>query len=465
MTMSLPHVLAQKGKVYDIRNYGAVADSFTVNTRFIQQAIDEASKNGGRVLVPQGTFVTGTLILKSGVELHLEKGALLLGSSSLDDYPPQQITRDFYGKEWKNKALIFAQKQSNISITGLGTIDGRGHFFWPSTDQKPDRYFNRPYVLFLVECKQVTVKDIRLRNSAYWMQHYMACSRLRIEGIHVYNHANQNNDGLDVDGCEDVLIRDVEIDSDDDALCFKSLSPSPCKHIRVRRVTLSSHCNAFKLGTESTGGFLNFNVRKVEIKPSRDTIPHFGSRNGDGGIALQIVDGGIMRDIRLHDFNIKGPRSPLSVRLGNRARPYSASQPSPQQGSIEQIRLKRIKAVSYDSLGSYIMATEQGRINDIEINHFEQEIRPGSAAVECIEEEKSTAYPEGKMHGSLPAFGLYVHKVDQLSLRNCRFSTTGKVMEQRKPIVYFQTSFRSIKKLYGQGKLLDAKLWPACKGR
>jgi hypothetical protein len=455
---------AHGAKVFNILKYGAVSDSISLNTRSIQQAIDDAAGQRGQVLVPKGVYVTGTLVLKSGVELHLEEGAVLLGSTKLEDYPAQQIDRVFYGKEWKNKALIFAQKQKDISITGKGTIDGRGHFFWPLTDQKPDRYYNRPYGLLLVECTNVLVQEVRLRNSAYWMQHYMACERLRIEGIQVYNHANQNNDGLDVDGCQNVLIRNVVIDSDDDALCFKSLSPTPCRNIRVRNVVLSSHCNAFKLGTESTGGFEQFRAHNVRIQPSVDTVPHFGSRYGDGGIALQIVDGGIMRDIQLKGFDIVGPRSPLSIRLGHRARPYRSGGEPPQQGSMEGIRIRKVKAQSFDSIGSYLIATGDGRIKKVRIVDFEQRVLAGRPTSACVQDERAQAYPEGKMYGVLPAYGLYVHKVEQLSLRRCNLYSAKSEVEQRAPLVYFQSTFRSLKKLKAQGRPFDARQWKACKG-
>lgn len=457
--------ITQARQEYDISRFGAVADSVTLNTKSIQKAIDQAAKKGGRVLVPSGSYLTGTLVLKSGVELHLAEGAVLLGSSRLDDYPVQEIKREFYGKVWKNKALIFAHRQRNISITGKGMIDGRGHFFWPKTDQKPDRYFNRPYGLLIVECTNVKVKGVQLRNSAYWMQHYMACDQLRIEDIYVYNHANQNNDGLDIDGCSRVRIARVTIDSDDDALCFKSLSLTPCSKVRVKNVTLSSHCNAFKLGTESVGGFIDFKVKNVRITPSADTVPHFGNRYGDGGIALQIVDGGSMRNICLRNFEINGPRSPLSIRLGNRARPYSPEKPGAPQGSISKIRIDRVKALSYDSIGSYIMATEQGRIQDVKISRLEQRIQTGSTESVCLEDEKSTAYPEGKMHGVLPVYGLYLHKTERVTLRDCRFTSSGAGIELRKPVVFVQSSFRSIKALRAQGQRIDPKLLLPCRGQ
>lgn len=365
----------------------------------------------------------------------------------------------------ENKALIFAHRQRNISITGKGTVDGRGHFFWPNTDRKPDRYFNRPYGLLIVECTNVKVQGIHLRNSAYWMQHYMGCDQLRIEDIQVYNHANQNNDGMDIDGCSRVHIARVKIDSDDDALCFKSLSPRPCSKVRVKNVTLSSHCNAFKLGTESVGGFIDFKAKNVRIIPSADTLPHFGNRYGDGGIALQIVDGGTMQAIRLRRFEIEGPRSPLSIRLGNRSRPYSPEKPEAPQGSISKIRIDQVKALSYDSIGSYIMATEQGRIQDVKISRFEQRIQTGSTESVCLEDEKSTAYPEGKMHGVLPAYGLYLHKAEQVTLRGCRFTSSGAGTELRKPVVFVQSSFRSIKALQAQGQRIDPKLLLPCRGQ
>lgn len=109
----------------------------------------------------------------------------------------------------------------------------------------------------MINCRDVIVKDVTMQNSAMWMQHYLACEGVNISGIKVYNHCNQNNDMIDIDGCRNVIISDCFGDTDDDALTFKSTSPAACENITVTNCVLSSHCNAIKFGTESTVGFRN----------------------------------------------------------------------------------------------------------------------------------------------------------------------------------------------------------------
>jgi polygalacturonase len=118
-------------------------------------------------------------------------------------------------------------------------------------------------------CRNVLVRNINLRNSAMWMQHYLACEDLTVSGIKVFNHANQNNDMIDIDGCRNVIISDCYGDTDDDALTFKSTSPYTCENITVTNCILSSHCNAIKCGTESTGGFKNITISNCVIFAGR----------------------------------------------------------------------------------------------------------------------------------------------------------------------------------------------------
>ena len=202
----------------NITSYGAKADGVTVSTKAIQKAIDESSVNGGRVIVPAGDFVTGTLFLKDNTILVLEKNARLLGSKNLIDYPKTTVGFRFFGDTWVSQSLIIAHGVNNITIEGEGIIDGQGAAFPVTTKAKPDRYRDRPYLFWIADCKNVTVRNIELRSSAMWLQSYIRCEKIRIDGIRVFNHANKNNDLMDIDGCKDVVITNVVGDADDDGL-------------------------------------------------------------------------------------------------------------------------------------------------------------------------------------------------------------------------------------------------------
>ena len=158
------------------------------------------------------------------------------------------------------------------------------------------------------------------------MQHYLACDKVRIDGITVINRNNYNNDALDLDGCHDVTVSNMIADSDDDAITLKSTSPRLCEDIVISNCVVSSHCNAIKLGTETNGGFRNIIIRGIAVKPSSDqSSQYFGYPGGigHGAIVLEIVDGGVMSNIDIGDVTIRGTESPIFIRLADRARPYS----------------------------------------------------------------------------------------------------------------------------------------------
>ena len=190
---------------YNIMDYGARQDTTVLSTQALQQAIDDCSKaGGGRVLVPTGSYKIGSIILKSNVHLYLEHGATIYGSTDLKDYLPVKPDYVSLRTQVKTIQLIYANRVKNVVISGYGTIDGRGRAFKKLTWN--DEGITRPHLLRFVESEDVVIKDITLKNSGCWMQHYLACDRLKIEGIKVFNRNNYNNDALDLDGCQIIAV-------------------------------------------------------------------------------------------------------------------------------------------------------------------------------------------------------------------------------------------------------------------
>ena len=192
-------------KDYNILDYGAVPDGFALNTIAIQKAIDQAhADGGGRVLIPAGRFLSGSIVMKSGVEIHLVKNAVLLGSTRVKDYI--NLNR------WK--ALVLADGQNNIAITGKGTLDGQGRQLALSIDslfyvgqidsteytfpERRPREFLRPQIIEFVKCKNIKVTGVTIKNSASWVQTYELCENIIIDQIKVISDAYWNNDGIDI---------------------------------------------------------------------------------------------------------------------------------------------------------------------------------------------------------------------------------------------------------------------------
>ncbi|MGV8137156.1 MAG: glycoside hydrolase family 28 protein [Mangrovibacterium sp.] len=408
---------------YDIIAFGAVADGKTVCTGAIQSAIDKSSETGDKVIIPAGSFVTGTLFLRNNTTLVLEKNARLLGSSELADYPKTNVNFRFWGDTWTYQSLIIAHNVNNITIEGQGVIDGRGSSFPTKTIKKPDRYRDRPYLLWIAECRDVTVKDIELRNSAMWMQSYIRCEKLRIDGIRVFNHSNKNNDLMDIDGCKDVIITRVTGDSDDDGITFKSTTDRIAENITVSDCIISSHCNALKFGTETTSGFRNVSISNCIIRRSSVTTALTGLPEGICGISLEIVDGGIMENIVLSNIIIDGTHVPLFVRLGNRARRHYDGAPDPPLGSMRNILLTNIVAQASGPVGCSITGIPESKIEGITLSDS-RFVYPGGIKDDLSKrkvEELPELYPESTMFGTLPAYGLYIRHVNNLNLHGISF--------------------------------------------
>lgn len=404
---------------YNIKNFGAVADGKTDNTLFIQQAIDTCSRTGGKVIFPSGTFVTATLYLKSNVTLYLEGGSVLLGNPDINAYPHLDAGIPFYGDQWAKQSLIFCKNAENVSIEGYGTIDGQGASFPITTDKKPDRYKNRPYLLWFAGSKNIHISNVQLRNSAFWMQHYLGCEYVFIDGIRIWNHSNKNNDMMDLDGCRYVTVSNVTGDSDDDGITIKSTSPLVSENITIVNCTLSSHCNALKFGTESTGGFRNVSVSNCIIKPSRQLTTIYGKPAGNSGVSMELVDGGIMENITVNNLVIEGPQVPLFIRLGNRARKFTANAPEPKIGSLKNIRISNIIATGADETGCSFTGLANAKIENIFLDNIYVESKGDPSAENAgAVPEMETAYPEATMFGKLPSYGFFILHAKNVNLSN-----------------------------------------------
>lgn len=420
--MAVAASIALSARTFDITEFGAVSDTTLLSTAAIQRAIDEcAASGGGRVVIPTGDFKTGSIMLRSNVNLYLEEGATLYGSTDIADYTP--VTSDYVSLRTgiPTIQLIYADSVENVLISGRGTIDGRGKAFPKLTWN--DEGITRPHLLRIIRGKGITVSGVTLRNSGCWMQHYLACDRLRIDGITVYNRNNYNNDALDLDGCHDVTVSNMIADSDDDAITLKSTSPRLCEDIVISNCVVSSHCNAIKLGTETNGGFRNIIIRGIAVKPSADqSSQYFGYPGGIGhsAISLEIVDGGTMSNVDISDITIRGTESPIFIRLANRARPYSKDHPVEGIGSISGVVLHDIMIDQAGPTGSSITGLEGHPVRDILLHDITIRHAGGQSDTAAPTDEKVAEYPESTMWGILPAQGFWLNHARDITLRNVK---------------------------------------------
>lgn len=422
-----------------VTDFGAIADGKTLNSAAIQKAIDKVAANGGGTVgFAKGAYLSGSIVLKSNVGLHLGKGAVLLGSTNPLDY--NGLNR------WK--ALILADGQNNIAISGEGTINGQGlqvalnadslyHFGIlkdPNYNVRRKRVseYERPQIIEFVNCKNVSVTGVNIRNSSCWVQTYDLCENLVIDGINVYSDAFWNNDGIDISDCRNVKVINCVVNSADDGICLKSHSPAHCNDsIYIANCTVRSSASAIKFGTASFGGFRNIKIENIKI---HDTFR--------SAIALESVDGGILENIDISDIVAKNTGNALFIRLGHRN----------QDGQVGKLRNIRIRNVMvevpadrpdkdyilkgpalpffHNTIPASITGIPNARVENVLIENV-QITYPGNAnkgyaylplyRLNDIPEQIAE-YPEFSTFGELPAWGLYVRHAKGMTLRNISLS-------------------------------------------
>ena len=393
-------------QVYNILTYKAVADGKTNNTSAIQKAVDDcASHGGGTVWVPPGTYVTGMIKLKSNVNFHLEMGSVLQALADGTKYI----------------SLILIQEVQNVSITGPGTLFGNGKNFLVQ-EAAPDR----PYIIFAKDSKNISIENVHLLHSAAWALRLYGCQVVKINGISIYSHANFNNDGIDIDS-KDVIVSNCIIDTGDDAICLKSDDPKrPTENITISNCIAASNCNAIKMGTSSYGGYKNITISNCVLRAASESPLHHWNADpknyindritGISGIALEIVDGGLMEQVSISNITMTGIQTPIFIRLGSRANPT---------GSLRNVLISNITATSKSRMSSTIAAVPGYYIENVTLRDImiKTEGRGTMDDVNRKVPEDDKGYPENRMFGwSLPAHGLYVRHVKNLRLNNVQFT-------------------------------------------
>lgn len=429
-------------KDFLITDFGARPGMNTLNTEAINKTIRACYNNGGgTVIIPTGVFRSGTIVMMSNVELYLQPGAVLLASTELKDFPVQPQPAYRSQKDpggWR--ALIYANEVSNIAIKGSGTIDGNG------AAQKPDpgsKYGSdmdgRPRNILFISCKNIRIEGIQMLNSGIWNQHYLDCEDVFVDRINVYNHANRNNDGIDIDGCRRFILSNSSFDTDDDAIVLKSTGAAACENIVITNCIVSSFCNAIKAGTESTGGFRNISISNCVVKPSRNKKPPiFGTEKGITGLSLEIVDGGIMDGISISNITIEGTDCPIFVRLGNRARKHTKEAPEPPVGKMKNIVISNVVAYHTGNYGSSITGIKGHYVENLILSNIQLFNTGGLKRGEYIEEvsqvkEDEKGYPQPTVWKELPSSGLFIRHAKNIQVNGIMFSSEQP--DPRTPVI------------------------------
>ena len=388
---------------FDVTSHGARGDGATLNTSSLQAAIDAcAAVGGGTVYFPPGRFVSGTLFLRSHVTLDLEAGAALLGSRNLADYPSTIPKLRSYADIYTERSLLFAEGVENIAIHGRGTIDGQGAAFH-------GEHKVRPFLIRLIGCRDVSIRDVRLRDAAMWVLHLLACDDVAIDGISLRSRVNPNNDGIDVDSCRFVRISNSDISTIDDCIVLKSCINRPCQEIVVTNCVLSTNCSALKLGTESVAGFDNVAFSNCTIYDTHVA-----------GIDVLMVDGGLLERLTVSNIVMRDVTVPIFVRLGDRGRPVFATDPRPGVGRMRDVRISNIDATGASSNGCLVSGIPARSIERLSLESIRISFAGGGTAADASRAvpEIPDAYPVIDRFGVMPAYGFFCRHVDGLTMRD-----------------------------------------------
>ena len=400
-------------------------------TLAIQAAIDSvAQKGGGTVVLAQGDYVSGTLDLRSHVRLKVDKGARLLASIDLRDYPLRIAKRPTVmdSNMGMNQSLIFAEGCTNVALCGQGMIDGRGTKANFPGLEAIGATPGRPFLIRIIDCRQVHIKDLFLKDSPCWMQNYLHCDDLLIEDLRVENQSNFNNDGCDIDGCRRVIVRNCRINSEDDGLCFNGAAEKLTEDVLVENCRIYSTTNAVKLGTDSQSIFRNVLLRNLQLGGPSADMPAINRRRAESGISWEIVDGGRAENIYAKNIHIERADSPLFLRLGDRGR-VRPEEPRPSPGTLRRIVYDQISGADNGSRGSYFMGLSERHIQDVALTDVNLQVGATDKPVpkQADIAEMRDVYPDAHMiPDAVPAYGLWARHTDGLTLRRVRFSIQGQ---------------------------------------
>ncbi len=288
---------------YDVRTYGAVGNGKTVDTKAIQEAIDDChAHGGGTVVFAGGTYLAGTLYLKSNVTLELEVSATLLLNPDIDDYGTDTHYNRYQNETDMDRCFLFAQDAENIGIRGQGRIEGNAAAF----PNKGSIY--RPMMIRFLRCSHVRLEGVKLMDSPAWTCAFLDSSFIWVREVYIENHRQYNGDGLDFDGCSHVYVTGCHMDGTDDNLCLQSSSKDyPCQDIHISDCSFTSICAGIRIGLKSVG-----DIRNVAIA---NCTMHNVWREG---IKVECSEGGTITDIVAQGITMRNVRRPIFVILNNR---------------------------------------------------------------------------------------------------------------------------------------------------
>ena len=422
--------------IYYVKDFGAKGDGKALDHIAINQAIEAATHaGGGQVVLSPGTYLCGSIRLKSNVDLHLMAGAKILAapgemkvydeSESFGGFPEYQDG----GHTYFHNSLIWAEGQQNISITGRGLIDGEGltkHDTENAGNVQGGSIGTGDKSIALKLCRNVTIRDITIYRGGHFSIIATGCDIGTIDNVTI----DTNRDGIDIDCCKYFTVSNTKVNTpNDDAIVLKSSyalkKPVLCEHILITNCIVTGYklgtflsgeyipekvnwvCGRIKLGTESNGGYRNITISNCTCMWS-------------SGLAFEEVDQGRMENIVVDNISMSHVHHyPIYITTGCRNR---GPKEITRMSSARDIYINNVIADDCDSLaGIIITGMESEPIRNVSLSNIRIQYRGGGKRVETPYREQGTNYPEPRWAGPTPAYGLFARHVDGLRLHNVQF--------------------------------------------
>ena len=440
LTLSCLSTIADNLNDFNIRSFGAVGDGKNLDSPAINTAIESAFANGGgKIIVPAGIYLCGSIHLKSNIELHLLPGAIIKAApASMKVYDESESFGGFPeyqdgGHTYFHNSLIWAEGQDNISITGRGMIDGEG-----LTKKDTENAGNvqggsigtGDKAIALKLCTNVLIRDITIFRGGHFAIIITGCEKGTIDNVTI----DTNRDGIDIDCCKYLTVTNTKVNTpNDDGIVLKSSyalkKPVPCENILINNCIVTGYklgtfldgtyipekvnwvCGRIKLGTESNGGYRNIAISNCTMMYS-------------SGLAFEEVDQGRMENIAVSNITMNHVHHyPIYITTGCRNRgPKEVT--SPSYGG--DIMISNVIADDADSLaGIIVTGMKEEPLRNIRLHNIQIRYRGGGTSDLSKKEyrEQGTNYPEPRWAGPTPAYGLYARHVDGLTVRGLYLET------------------------------------------
>ena len=390
----------------------------------LQERIDALAESGGGVVrVEPGIHETCALKLRSGITLHLEKGATLLAKKDAEkDYQATQ-----------GHAFILADGADNVAITGEGVIDGRGLDFVPGSLD----VLQQPRLVWFRDSRNVRVEGVTLRNGRRWTCYFERCDGVTARRVKIRSTFHRCCDGFDLE-CKNALVEDCDIETQDDGICVKArCSGYSVENIEVRNCRVASNCAHIKIGSETLGTIRNIDIHDIQCETAAESMfsvdpldkEDFEKRFGFpeppyayAGISLQMLDGGILENVKVRNVDI-GATSlvPVLMRLSRRKERIL-----PGASVFRNVLIENVRGRSLSWIGSSVIGSGGLRPSEITFRNVALSVLADGIPRKPLAEIDSLDGLIIRHDDLMPASGLYLRHADGITFENVRLSKIGK---------------------------------------